>query len=304
MRRFLLPIFVVMLSAAATLPALAGGKPPQKSTVATPAMWTVHGSQGTVYMLGSIHALPKNIDWQYPALMQKLGSADTFVFEVPMDSDSRAKAVAYFQQNALMPAGMSLPSMFDAEMRADFRDVVMMTHADPTVIPYLRPWLAALVLEGQASGEKGFYSSEGVDNKVYAMARARGVTHFRALERDQDQFRLFIKDGHVEDEMADLRLTFKDILANHGGGGGKGLLQAWEKGDARALAALAPENKAMSAQFKKLWIEDRNRKWLPEVEAMLNEPHTFFITVGAAHLVGKTGVPNLLRVKGYKVEGP
>ena len=37
---------------------------------------------------------------------------------------------------------------------------------------------------------------------------------------------------------------------------------------------------------------------------MLDEPHTFFITVGAAHLVGKTGVPNLLRAAGYKVEGP
>jgi hypothetical protein len=303
MRRVLLPFIMAILSVVAG-PAFAASKPAPKSTVATPAMWTVHGSKGTVYLLGSIHALPKNIDWQYPALMQKLAASDTFVFEVPMDADSRAKAVTYFRENALMPQGMSLPSMFDAEMRSDFRDVVMLTHADPTVLPYLRPWLAALVLEGEASGEKGFYATEGVDNKVYAMAHAHSAVQFRALERDEDQFRLFIKDGHVEDEMADLRLTFKDILANRGGGGGKGLLVAWEKGDAQSLAALAPENKAMSVQFKKLWIENRNRKWVPEIEGMLNEPHTFFITVGAAHLVGKTGVPNLLRAAGYKVEGP
>ncbi|HEY4112725.1 MAG TPA: TraB/GumN family protein [Rhizomicrobium sp.] len=304
MRRILLPIFIAIMTAAIAQPAFASGKPAARPIAATPATWTVHGTKGTVYLLGSIHALPKNIDWQYPALMQMLDSADTFVFEVPMDADSRAKATAYFRQNALMPAGMSLPSMFDAEMRADFRDVVMLTHADPTVIPYLRPWLAALVLEGEASGEKGFYATEGVDNKVYAMARARGGTHFRALERDEDQFRLFIKEGHVDDEVADLRLTFKDILANKGAGGGKGLLTAWEKGDARALANLVPENKAMSPEFRKLWIENRNRKWVPEIEGMLNEPHTFFITVGAAHLVGRTGVPNLLRTAGYKVEGP
>jgi len=293
---------------------MAGGKPApvaaNKSAVAaykpktaTPAMWTVHGAKGTVYMLGSIHALPKNVNWQTAQLMARVKEADTFVFEVPMDAGSRAHAAAYFRDNALMPGGMSLPSLFDSEMRADFRDVVMLTHADPTYIVYMRPWLAALVLEGAASGTSGFYSSEGVDNKIYAMVKARGVRQFRALERDEDQFRLFIKEGHEQDEVTDLRLTFKDILA-HGGKGDQGLLAAWMKGDTKGLDALLPEKKGTSAVFRKAWLDDRNRKWVPQIEAMLNEPHTFFITVGAAHLVGKGGVPNLLRAAGYRVDGP
>src|SRR4029077_19945166 len=122
-------------------------------------------------------------------------------FEVAMDDTSRARAVAYFRENALMPGGMSLPSLFDSEMRADFRDVVMLTRADPTYIVYMRPWLAGMVLEGVASGTSGFYSTEGVDNKIYALAKARGVRQFRALERDTDQFRLFIKEGHEQDEV-------------------------------------------------------------------------------------------------------
>ncbi len=43
---------------------------------------------------------------------------------------------------------------------------------------------------------------------------------------------------------------------------------------------------------------------MPKIEKMLNEKRTFFITVGAAHLVGPNGVPNLLREAGYKVDGP
>ncbi|MBV9692922.1 MAG: TraB/GumN family protein, partial [Alphaproteobacteria bacterium] len=31
---------------------------------------------------------------------------------------------------------------------------------------------------------------------------------------------------------------------------------------------------------------------------------TYFVTVGAAHLVGPLGVPKLLRDKGFRVEGP
>ncbi len=282
----------------------AGVKPaPAKPPAATPAMWTVRGSKGTVYMLGSIHALPKNVHWQTPQLLARLNEADTFVFEVPMDAASRAHAAAYFRDNALMPAGLSLPSMFDSEMRSDFRDVVMLTHADPTFIVYMRPWLAALVLEGAASGTSGLYPAEGVDNKVYALAKARGVTQFRSLERDQDQFKLFIKEGHEQDEVSDLRITFKDILT-HRGKDDRALLPAWMKGDTRKLAGLLPENKGTSAVFRKAWLDDRNRKWVPQIEAMLNEPHTFFITVGAAHLVGPTGVPNLLRAAGYKVDGP
>jgi uncharacterized protein YbaP (TraB family) len=37
---------------------------------------------------------------------------------------------------------------------------------------------------------------------------------------------------------------------------------------------------------------------------MLKEKHTYFITVGAFHLVGPGGVPNLLRAAGYQVDGP
>jgi uncharacterized protein YbaP (TraB family) len=288
------------------VPGLAGGKPsspPAKPTHASPAMWTVHGAKGTVYMLGSVHVLPKNIDWQTPKLMTAMRQSDTFVFEVPMNAESRAKAASFFRANAVLPGSVALPSLFDSEMRADFREVVMLSHADPTYIVYMRPWLAALVLEGAASGEKGLNPAEGVDNKVYAIAKARVGIQFRALERDEDQFKLFVKDGRIAEEVSDLRLAFKDILS-HRGVQMKDLLTAWEKGDTVALAKLVPEDKATSPKFRKLVIEDRNRKWVPEIEAMLNEPHTFFITVGAAHLVGKTGVPNLLRADGYKVEGP
>ena len=286
--------------------ALAGGKPapaPARASVANPAMWTVHGQQGTVYMLGSVHALPKNVHWQTPRLMAAINQADTFVFEVPMNAESREKAVAYFRKNALLPWGTALPSMFDTEMRADFREVMMLTHADPTFVVYMRPWLAALFLEGAASGTGALYPAEGVDNKVYAIAKGRGVTQFRALERDEDQFRLLIKDGHETDEIADLRLIFKDILANRGADG-KPLLAAWMQGDTKTIARLVPESKAATPAFRKVWIEDRNRKWVPQIEAMLTENRTFFITVGAAHLVGKTGVPNLLRAAGYHVDGP
>ena len=42
----------------------------------------------------------------------------------------------------------------------------------------------------------------------------------------------------------------------------------------------------------------------PQIEAMLNDGKTHVIVVGAAHLVGKGSVIDLLRARGVRVEGP
>lgn len=45
-------------------------------------------------------------------------------------------------------------------------------------------------------------------------------------------------------------------------------------------------------------LDNRNRKWIPKIEALMQEGPVF-IAVGAGHLGGKNGVLQLLRDKGY-----
>lgn len=47
---------------------------------------------------------------------------------------------------------------------------------------------------------------------------------------------------------------------------------------------------------------DRNERWLPTIENAIQKESVFF-AVGAAHLAGPNGVINLLREKGYTVQG-
>jgi len=53
--------------------------------------------------------------------------------------------------------------------------------------------------------------------------------------------------------------------------------------------------------YKKL-ITDRNRNWLPLIDAYQKSPRTEFILVGVGHLVGPDGIVEALKKKGYKVE--
>ena len=48
-------------------------------------------------------------------------------------------------------------------------------------------------------------------------------------------------------------------------------------------------------------LDKRNTAWIPKIEKAVKEKSSF-IAVGAGHLGGKTGVLNLLRAKGYKVQ--
>jgi uncharacterized protein YbaP (TraB family) len=275
---------------------------------AHPALWYVHGPKGEAYLLGSIHALPKNVHWQTPEILAAVKRADTFVFEIPLDEDSRAHGTQLFAENAFLPFDTALPSYFDQEMRDDYRDVITKTQADPTNIVYLRPWLATLVLQGATPGQKDLFAAEGVDNKIYAMARARGGRHFRAFETWDQQFHILMGlgggGGDEDAELETLRKTMKTILDQPNPPTFDGLLKAWTKADLKTLSSYGPGSGIMSPQNKKVILENRNRAWIPKLIAMLNEKHTYFITVGAGHLVGPTGVPNLMRAAGYTVDGP
>ena len=82
------------------------------------------------------------------------------------------------------------------------------------------------------------------------------------------------------------------------------LLEAWRTGNVRELDKAMNGDMDSFPAMRKALFEDRHAKWLPQIEAMLNDGKTHVIVVGAAHLVGKGSVIDLLRARGVRVEGP
>ena len=81
------------------------------------------------------------------------------------------------------------------------------------------------------------------------------------------------------------------------------LVQAWRKGDAEKIDELMAEDiKASQPKLYKKLITDRNRNWLPLIEAGQKRLQTRFVLVGVGHLVGPDGIIETLKKKGYKVE--
>ncbi|HUO91702.1 MAG TPA: TraB/GumN family protein [Rhizomicrobium sp.] len=267
---------------------------------AHPALWTVHSKTATVYLLGSIHLLPANVDWHTPEIDRAMDSASTFMFEAPLDAAGKAQVAEFVRTHGAMPAGTTLRSILPPKVRADYERALAAAHLVPEQLDGERPWLAAIVLDVAYLQHMHYVVSDGVDQQVYGYA----VAHKKAVqtfETPAQQLSLFMpKDEKLE--IAEFDANLKDFEAEESIIGA--MIDAWGAGDAKSVGRLV--NKSLDAEpgARKILIDDRNRNWIKILDDVLAKPGVTFVTVGTGHLVGPGGVPALLRKKGYKVEGP
>jgi hypothetical protein len=145
-----------------------------------------------------------------------------------------------------------------------------------------------------------FAPDSGVDAVLMADAE-KNQKQARYLETIAEQFALLAPDDRTlevqefESGLKDLR----DVAAEL-----DPMVKAWSAGDQAKLDKLINGDLDEFPEARKMLLDDRNRRWVPKIEAMLKEKHVFFVTVGAGHLSGALGVPALLRKDGYKVDGP
>jgi len=80
------------------------------------------------------------------------------------------------------------------------------------------------------------------------------------------------------------------------------LVESWRAGDVPGVERIVlSELKQEPLLYQRLLVE-RNRSWMPKIEALFARPRHAIVVVGAAHLVGPDGLIAMLRAKGYTVE--
>jgi uncharacterized protein len=83
------------------------------------------------------------------------------------------------------------------------------------------------------------------------------------------------------------------------------LTRAWQSGDAAAMQEVITSSVRDFPQLKPLMtqvFDDRNTAMTAKIERFLQTPKTYFVAVGAGHLVGNKGIVSQLRRKILRVE--
>ena len=262
-------------------------------------LWKVQSKTNTVYVLGSIHFARKDI---YP-LNQKIENAfdqsDFLVVEANVN-DIKKIDIQKLMEQAVYPDNDTLEKHISPETLESLKKETGGLGIPFELLNKQKPWFLAMTLVALESIKLGLDPNLGIDK--YFLSKAEGKKKMLELESVDEQISLLSGFSDKDQELF-LIYTLKDLHimeqeVNQ-------LTQAWISGDTKSMESLLTkslsEDKTLSAIFEKL-IFERNRRMVSKIEDFLRTKGTYFVIVGAGHLVGSQGIIELLRGKGYLLE--
>ena len=302
-RASLFALAAAPLALLASNPAVAEAQPAAQTTAAPttttapakgPALWKVADADTTIYLFGTVHVLPKEIEWYDATIAKALEGSDILVTEIPMDSSSEAAMQQLTMTKGMLPAGTTLRSLLTAEQTTQYTAALAKLGAPPEAFDPLKPWLAALTFTIVPLMQSGYDPNSGVEKVLLAKV---GDKPKGALETAE--FQLGIFDSMPQDAQVTFMMEAatemdkaKPMLDR--------MVAEWAKGDADQLAAVMNEGMD-DPKVAEALLYSRNANWAEWIDTRLDQPGTVFIAVGAGHLAGAKSVQDVLAQKGIEV---
>lgn len=294
--------WLCLLLAMATLPAGCGDAAvdpavkPGETLSGKPALWRADGPNGPIWLFGSIHALPDNIDWDSPALDRAIASSDRLFLEV-VGLDDPAAIGKVFNRLGNSPGQRPLDERIAPELRDKAHMLQEAGKIDDARFATLESWAAAIALSNVSSSMAGVSSANGVESAVTAKFVDQDKPIF-GLETAAAQFAYF--DGLPE---ADQRLMLSSVIADSDKATDmyRDMLDNWLAGDVSAISKVTRAGMLAQPEIRAAILLARNKDWATKLDAMARNGHRPLVVVGAAHLAGPGSVQDELAQRGYTI---
>ncbi|NVE93758.1 TraB/GumN family protein [Altererythrobacter lutimaris] len=274
-------------AAATTAPAVA-------EAPAGPALWSVADEDTTIYLFGTVHALPKDVEWLDEDISSALAASDTLVTEVDMEAMAGPKMVELVQTTAVLPAGTTLRSLMSEDQVKIYEAAMQKIQVPPAAFDQFEPWYAGMMMSLVPLMQQGYSPDAGVEAVLIKQA---GEIDKDALETVE--FQLGVFDGLPQDAQVKFLIEASESVDEI-----KPMLDAmvaeWLEGDAEGLADIMNESLDDEALAEAL-LYYRNRNWADWIETRMDAPGTVFMAVGAGHLAGEKSVQDYLEQRGMTV---
>ncbi len=307
MRRYVVFIFTALLGlyaasaqadkAAAPSASIQKHAIPQRGTLYR----ATHGGNIS-YLFGTIHVGQTAFYPLEPQVTRALSDAEKLVIEVDI-GDTEAMRLA-IMRHGIYPDGQTINRHLSADGSAQLRQALQRVGIPFESVARMKPWMVANLLLIQEMERNGFPTEQGIEKYFISLAQKQNKP-IQELETADYQLSLFDSMNDAEQEE-----YLKENLAELANGKAMkkalALIAAWQNADAQALEdALLEMQKGETASdrfLQQVLLDQRNPNMANKVEALLKTDKTSFVAVGALHLLGDKGVPQLLRQRGYQVQ--
>lgn len=272
--------------------------------------WEVTSPDGTetMYLLGSIHVADDSIYPMPEVVMDAYQSSDLLAVEADILAyEQDQKAISRLTTRFFYMDGTTirdhLPADLYEQARARLTDAGLYAEAYDWVHPFL--WNS--LLDQIVTDASGLDAEHGVDRHFLELAHQSGKQIFE-VESVEEQYSIFLSfsdeiwtaliaemlETEPEAQIADLRDMY----------------DLWKSGDVDAFTAycetdldgLSEEERALYETYNDAILTRRNLGMTQTALDLLQSGETCFLVVGAAHMVGETGLVESLQQSGYMVE--
>jgi uncharacterized protein len=290
LQRLIAP-FAALFALGATV---ADAKAPQ---TARPALWEVSDPDTTVYLFGTIHLLPDDLQWRTSAFDQAVANSqqlvvETIVNQQDLQSIRNAELQLGFGKG-LPPLAQRVPP----SKRPLLRAAIAKSGVPEKVLDQMDTWLAAISLLGvqfREMGLKGSHGPEEILRQQFLSANKpigeleSNVEQFGYFDRLPENAQRALLEGAIEPSA----MASKEFAQ---------MLGPWGRGDVKAIGATFNKEFQDSPELKQALLVQRNANWAKWIEQRMAQPGTIMVAVGAGHLAGSSSVLELLKRDGYKV---
>lgn len=311
--RHLMPaaLLVAALGAtAAPVPQQASPSPPQAAPALpppVPLLWKVSDADNAVYVLGSFHLLKPDDYPLSPDVDAAFADAERVAFEMPPEEMASPTLGIQMAQAAKRSDGTSLDSELTPEVAARLKAWVEGNQAllqagriDAQSLQAFEPWFVAVTVSILEMTRMGLDPRLGLDAH-FAQAAAQAGKQTAGLESGAQQIAFL--DGMDRGEQVQMLAEALDE-SEEGRAELERLHAQWRAGDEQGIwNGLAAEMQVKyPLLYRRINIE-RNDAWLPKIEQWLAaDKDDTLLVVGALHTLGKDGIVEKLRARGYEVE--
>jgi hypothetical protein len=266
---------------------------PPAGAMPGPALWQVADKDTTIYLFGTVHALPQTTSWFDGRIERAFNASDELVTEI--DVSNSAGSAQALQSASQLPAGQSLRGLMTAEDRQQYEAALVGLGLPVEALDRYEPWFAAMTLSLLPLLRSGYDTQSGVELSLGGRA---GSKKRDALETIEQQVALF--DGLPQEaQLAFLDETVEKLP--EATTSLDAMVAEWLEGDAVELANLINAELTDPVLYERL-LTARNASWTGWIENRLERPGTVFVAVGAGHLAGRGSVQEQLKERGLRVK--
>lgn len=264
-------------------------------------LWRLSSDKSTVYLLGSIHLVPASF-YPLPAGVESaFTNAGVLVVEVDESKLDKKRLRALTISRGFYGRGDGLKKHISAATLAELKKYLKRTHSSGLLLNKMRPWLVSAMVPISQLSKLGYDPRLGIDQHFINKARSLKKS-IEELETAEFQLDLL---SRLSDEMQDKLLLYSLLDAENAGKDADILLKAWLSGDPEAMLDLLERDDREHPDLKPILetlIYRRNATMAEQIEKLMKTPSTYFVVVGALHLIGDRGIIKLFQDRGYTVE--